>query len=33
MFGRYNGKAVADDGETIAIKDLIGFAEEQHARW
>ena len=33
MFGRYNGKAVTDDGETINIKDLIGFAEEQHARW
>jgi hypothetical protein len=33
MFGRYNGKAVSDDGETIWIKDLIGFAEEHHARW
>jgi Protein of unknown function (DUF2804) len=33
MFGRYNGKAVADDGEEIWIKDLIGFAEEHHARW
>jgi hypothetical protein len=33
MFGRYNGKAVADDGKEIQIKDLIGFAEEHHARW
>jgi hypothetical protein len=33
MFGRYNGKAIADDGEVIEIKDLIGFAEEHHARW
>jgi hypothetical protein len=33
MFGHYDGKAVADDGEVIWIKDLIGFAEEHHARW
>ena len=33
MFGRYNGKAVADDGEVIQIKNLIGFAEEHKARW
>ncbi len=33
MFGRYNGKAIADNGEVIEIKDLIGFAEEHHARW
>jgi hypothetical protein len=33
MFGRYNGKAVADDGSVIEIRDLVGFAEEHHARW
>jgi hypothetical protein len=33
VFGRYNGKAVADDGEINQIKDLVGFAEEHHARW
>jgi len=33
MFGRYNGRAVADNGEEIQIKDLIGFAEEHHAKW
>lgn len=33
MFGRYNGTVIADDGEKIEIKDLIGFAEEHHAKW
>jgi hypothetical protein len=33
MFGRYNGLVRADDGEVIQIEDLIGFAEEHHARW
>jgi len=33
MFGRYSGRAVADDGEDIQIRDQIGFAEEHHARW
>lgn len=33
MFGRYNGTVIADDGERIQVKDLIGFAEEHHARW
>jgi hypothetical protein len=33
MFGRYRGSIKADDGETIAIDGLIGFAEEHHARW
>jgi len=33
MFGRYNGIVIADDGEKITLKDLIGFAEEHHARW
>jgi len=33
MFGRYNGTAVTDEGERIEIRDLIGFAEEHHARW
>lgn len=33
MFGRYNGYVIADDGEKIEIKDLIGFAEEHHAKW
>ena len=33
MFGRYNGLVKCDDGEEIVIQDLIGFAEEHHARW
>ena len=33
MFGRYAGTAVLDDGTTLAIRDLIGFAEEHRARW
>jgi hypothetical protein len=33
MFGRYSGQATADDGEVIRIENLIGFAEEHHARW
>ncbi len=33
MFGHYNGQVTADDGETIQVKNLIGFAEEHFARW
>jgi hypothetical protein len=33
MFGRYAGKVVTDEGETIAISDVVGFAEEHQARW
>jgi hypothetical protein len=33
MFGKYAGTLVTDDGLTIEIQDLIGFAEEHHARW
>lgn len=33
MFGRYAGRVVADNGETVQLNDLIGFAEEHRARW
>ncbi|MBN2385639.1 MAG: DUF2804 domain-containing protein [Anaerolineales bacterium] len=33
MFGRYQGRVVSDSGEAIQIADLVGFAEEHHARW
>jgi hypothetical protein len=33
MFGTYNGTAVTDGGETLRIENLIGWAEEHHARW
>jgi hypothetical protein len=33
MFGRYSGTVVTDDGSTINLNNLIGFAEEHQARW
>lgn len=33
VFGKYTGTLVTDEGETIEIQELIGFAEEHHARW
>jgi hypothetical protein len=33
MFGRYSGSVTLDDGGPLEIHDLIGFAEEHHARW
>jgi Domain of unknown function (DUF2804), N-terminal/Domain of unknown function (DUF2804), C-terminal len=33
MFGRYRGRVTLDDGRPLEIHDLIGFAEEHHARW
>jgi len=33
MFGRYSGKVISDSGDVIPIVNLIGFAEEHHARW
>jgi hypothetical protein len=33
MFGRYRGKLITDGGEQIIIEDLVGFAEEHHAKW
>jgi len=33
MFGRYTGRVVADNGETLQLNGLIGFAEEHHAKW
>lgn len=33
MFGRYHGYVVEDGGTKIQVQDLIGFAEEHHARW
>lgn len=33
MFGRYSGTLRDDQGKTIALDNLIGFAEEQRARW
>jgi hypothetical protein len=33
MFGRYSGYAISDSGEKVVIEDLVGFAEEHHAKW
>lgn len=33
MFGRYQGSVVTDEGETIPVQGLTGFAEEHHAKW
>jgi hypothetical protein len=33
VFGRYAGTVTLDDGETVRINDLVGWAEEHHARW
>jgi hypothetical protein len=33
MFGRYQGWLKLDDGTRLEVKDLIGFAEEHHAKW
>jgi len=33
MFGRYSGTLRTDDGEELHVRDVIGFAEEHHARW
>lgn len=33
LFGRYSGTLVTNEGKAIEINNLIGFAEEHHARW
>lgn len=33
MFGNYNGTLKTDDGQIIEVLNLVGFAEEHHARW
>ncbi len=33
LFGRFEGTVADDDGHRLAIRDLIGWAEEHRARW
>jgi hypothetical protein len=33
LFGRYSGTVRTDEGGVGEIQDLLGFAEEHHARW
>ena len=33
LFGRYSGRILPDDGESIELSDLFGWIEDQEARW
>ena len=33
VFGRFTGEVGLDDGSRLAVRDLIGFAEEVKNRW
>lgn len=33
MFGVYNGRITPDDGPSLQLRDLFGWAEEHEARW
>lgn len=33
VFGKFNGKAVLDDGGILELKDFTGFAEKVHNKW
>jgi len=33
LFGHYSGTVQTDTGEVLQIQDVLGFAEEHHARW
>ena len=33
MFGHYAGSVLADDGTSVEIDGIVGWAEEHHARW
>ena len=33
VFGRFSGTAILDDGTTLAIRDLFGFAEKVENKW
>lgn len=33
VFGKFNGRAILDDGTVIEVKDLLGFAEKVANRW
>lgn len=33
MFGRYRGTLHTDNGEELHVQDVIGWAEEHHAKW
>ncbi len=33
VFGKFTGKVILDDGSTLQIKDLMGFAEKVENKW
>jgi hypothetical protein len=33
MFGRYSGTVLTDNGISVNINNLVGFAEEHQAHW
>ena len=33
IFGRYSGTLITDDGKRLHLRNVVGFAEEHHARW
>ncbi|MBD3227570.1 MAG: DUF2804 family protein [Candidatus Lokiarchaeota archaeon] len=33
VYGYYNGKVILDNGETLHVDNLFGFAENFHHRW
>ena len=33
MFGRFSGTVKSDSGEVYTVKDVIGWAEDHHAKW
>ncbi|WML39433.1 DUF2804 domain-containing protein [Neobacillus sp. OS1-2] len=33
VFGRFNGKAILDDGKVINVQNFLGFAERVYNRW
>ena len=33
MFGYYNGSIITDQGETVKLERVAGFAEDHYAKW
>ncbi len=33
MIGHFNGTVLGEDGEVIAVRQAVGWAEDHHARW
>ncbi len=33
VFGRFSGKAILDNGQTVTVRKMAGFAEKVHNKW